>query len=83
MTHAYGPYTDLGQRARQARIALGWSRDKLARMIVERRTLDVTLTGARIMVRELENEGLAMNADVLRYLVALLAIRPPAGGYDQ
>ena len=78
-----GPYADVGQRARQARLALGWSREKLARLIVERRTLEVTLTGARLMICELEDDGLAMNTDVLRYLVALLAIEPPAGGYRQ
>ena len=78
-----GPYAEVGQRARQARLALGWSREKLARMVWQHRVLECTLNGTRIIVRELESDGLAMNTDVLRYIVHLLAIDPPAGGYDQ
>jgi uncharacterized protein len=67
-----GPFSVLGQRIRLARERRGWSREKLARLVVMNRLLDVTLTGARFMVREIEDDGLAMNEAAVQYMAHLL-----------
>lgn len=67
-----GPFAALGKRIWQAREQRGWSREKLARLVAMNQLLEVTLTGARFMVREVEDDGLAMNDAAVRYMVHLL-----------
>ena len=69
-----GPYFAIGQLVRQARKLRGVTRRQLVRWIREHPTLEVTTAGAEIMVKELEDLGLVMNTDVLKYILQVVGI---------
>lgn len=74
---ASGPYAALGRIVRQARLDRGMSRAQLVKVIMVHQTLDVTRTGASFMVRELEDDGIVMNTDVIKRITTILGVPYP------
>jgi hypothetical protein len=69
-----GPYQEIGRLVRQKRREKGLSRRQLVWWIMESPTLEVTVFGASLMIRELEDQGLVMNPDVLLRILHVVGI---------